>query len=79
MLFEQNQDVMLRSVNSALMDLGYISANLSLISMAVLQHDYKPTDAEYNLLESIRDMINNVGAKVSYLNYNVTKNALKKK
>lgn len=77
MLFEQNQDVMLRSANNAQLDLCKISSDLSLISRAVLQHDYVPTDAEYDLLKSIRDMINSVEAKVCYLSSNVVRNALK--
>lgn len=77
MLFEQNQDVMLRTANNALLDLSKISADLSMISRAVLQHDYVPSDAEYDLLKSTRDMINSVEAKVSYLSSNVVRNALK--
>lgn len=78
MLFEQNQDVMLRSANNAQLDLCKISSDLSLISRAVLQHDYAPTDAEYDLLKSARNIINDVEAKVSYLSSNVVRNALKK-
>lgn len=78
MLFEKNQNVMLRSANNAQLDLCKISSDLSLISRAVLQYDYVPTGAEYDLLKSTRDMINSVEAKVSYLSSNVVRNALKK-
>lgn len=78
MLFEQNQDVMLRTANNALLDLCKISADLSMISRAVLQENYVPTDAEYDLLKSTRSLISQVYAKIDYLSSNVVRNALKK-
>lgn len=77
MLFEQNQDVVLRTANNALLDLCKISADLSMISRAVLQENYVPTDAEYELLKSTRSLISQVYAKIDYLNSNVVRNALK--
>lgn len=78
MLFEQNQDVMLRDANNAMLDLCKVYTDLSIISRVILVHGYVPTDAEYDLLKSTRDMINKVEAKISYLNSNVVRNALKK-
>lgn len=77
MLFEQNQDVMLRDANNAMLDLCKVYTDLLIISRVIVMHDYAPTDAEYDLLKSARGLINVVEAKVSYLSSNVVRCALK--
>lgn len=78
MLLNQKQDVVLRTTISAKLTLKEILADLLMISKAVIQHDYVPSDAEYDLLMSACDKINDVEAKLSYLSYNVNRNVFKK-